>query len=132
MTQRQSLASPRSRCETSISRWTSANHGCSVGGHEVEDTLVDRAPVVFCLGGAMSAETAEQVVALAARMGAGVGGTEEAVREGIVPALWVLGILNRAIAPRLCVAIGVVASGFLAPVQATEHHVPALTIVNYD
>lgn len=88
---------------------------------EVNDTLVDSAPVVFCLGGDVSTETAAQVVTLAARTGAGVGGTEEAVRKGLVPPQWELGILKRSIAPKLCVTLGVAEASNLAPVQgATE------------
>jgi len=88
---------------------------------EVEDALVDRAPVVYFLGSDVSTETAAHVVAEAARTQAGVGGTEEAVRKGLVPAQWELGILKRSIAPRLCVALGVAEAGELTPVQGAAH-----------
>jgi electron transfer flavoprotein alpha subunit len=84
---------------------------------EVHDVLVDRAPVVFYLGGDVSAETATQVAALAERTAAGVGGTAEAVGKGLVPAQWELGILKRSIAPRLCVALGVAQADELASVR---------------
>jgi electron transfer flavoprotein alpha subunit len=84
---------------------------------EVADTLVDHAPVVFCLGGDMSTATAGQVATLAERIGAGVGGTREAVGKRLVPVHWELGILKRSIAPRLCVALGVSQADELAPVR---------------
>lgn len=73
----------------------------------VDDCPLDRAPVVFCVGAEVSAAAAAQVLELARTWGAGVGGTAEAVRQGLVPSQWELGILKRSVAPEVCLALGV-------------------------
>lgn len=84
---------------------------------EVDDCLLDRAGVVFVLGADVPAESAARVVELAGQWRAGVGGTAEAVRLGLVPPQWELGVLKRSIAPAVCVALGVADAHDVAAVR---------------
>lgn len=86
----------------------------------VDDCLLDRAPVVFCVGVEVSSAVAAQVLELARSWGAGVGGTAEAVRQGLVPPQWELGLLKRSIAPEVCLALGVREAQDVAAVRAAS------------
>lgn len=94
-----------------------AEAGLVSSHREVDDCLLDRAGVVFYLGADLSTETIARVKELAGRWRAGVGGTAEAVRRGLVPPQWELGILKRSIAPSVCVALGVEEEPDVSPVR---------------
>lgn len=87
---------------------------------EVEHCRLDRAAVVLCLGSELTTEAAAQAVDLAEKWQAGIGGTAEAVRRGLVPPQWELGILKRSIAPRVCVALGVRDAQDTTPVRGAR------------
>lgn len=87
---------------------------------EVDDCLLDRASVVFCLGDELSADAAAEVLQLAAHWCAGVGGTAGAVHRGLVPPQWEVGMLKRSLAPAVCVALGVREAREVLPVRGAS------------
>lgn len=88
--------------------------------HEVDARVLDRAPVVFCVGSQVLSATVAQLRELAEAWGVGVGGTAEAVRLGLVPPQWELGLLKRSIAPAVCVVLGVRQAQEVAAVRAAS------------
>lgn len=97
---------------------------------EVGDCRLDRARLVLCLGADVPADTATEIAKWAATCGAGVGGTAEAVRAGLVPPQWELSVVKRSIAPHVCVALGRHAAQDLAPVRGARHLVTVDPDVN--
>jgi electron transfer flavoprotein alpha subunit len=68
---------------------------------------LDAADVVVCLGSELPSEDIQRARALAEQAGAAVGGTRTVCERGDLPSNRQLGLLGRAIAPRVMVAVGV-------------------------
>ena len=68
---------------------------------------LDAADIVVCLGSELSSEDVPRARALAEQAGAAVGGTRTVCERGDLPSNRQLGLLGRAIAPRVLVAVGV-------------------------
>jgi electron transfer flavoprotein alpha/beta subunit len=67
---------------------------------------LDEADAVLCVGGGVgNGEAVDEVRSLAARLGAAVGGDRAACEAGLVPRNRQLGLLGRAVAPRVYVAV---------------------------
>jgi electron transfer flavoprotein alpha subunit len=66
---------------------------------------LDEADTVFALGAGVGAKGAGEIRRLAGELGAAMGGDRQACDAGLVPRSRQLGLLGRAVAPRLYVAV---------------------------
>lgn len=75
-------------------------------GSGTDDTLVECAPLVVCVGDDADAALVAAAGRLASEHGGALAGTAAAVDAGLVPACAEVGLLRRSVSPRLFVALG--------------------------